>query len=104
MIQIKAPAAQLLRLRAAHSGSARVLKTRVKSKSRRPMAPLARAVEELDWPGLKRAPDCCGQSRRPIPRQTTAAGSGGVLHERRRVIHCAAGHSGSREKGLRIST
>ena len=26
--------------------------------------------------GLKQAPDCCGQSRRPIPRSTRAAGSG----------------------------
>src|SRR6516225_5907789 len=45
MIQTKAPAARLLKRRVAHSGSARALKTRVKSKSRRPMAPLARAVE-----------------------------------------------------------
>src|SRR5262249_53847891 len=45
MIQTKALAPRLLRLRAAHSGSPPALKTMVKLKSRRPMALLARAVE-----------------------------------------------------------
>src|SRR5262249_35809354 len=45
MIQTKALAPGLLRLRAAHSGSPPALKTMVKLKSRRPMALLARAVE-----------------------------------------------------------
>src|SRR5690242_15133452 len=47
MIQTKGRAARLLRLRAAHSGSPRALKTRVKLKLRRPMAPLARAGEVI---------------------------------------------------------
>jgi hypothetical protein len=46
MIQTKGRAARLLRPRAAHSGSPPALKTGVKSKSRRRMAPLARAVED----------------------------------------------------------
>jgi hypothetical protein len=43
----RVPAPLLLRPRAAHSGSVRAPKTRAKLRSRRPMAPLARAVEVM---------------------------------------------------------
>jgi hypothetical protein len=45
MIQTKVAAARLLKPRGAHSASARVLKTRARLKSRRPMACLARAAD-----------------------------------------------------------
>src|SRR5262249_60206418 len=46
MTRTRVPAARLLRLRAVHSGSARAPKTVVKLELRRPMAPLACAVED----------------------------------------------------------